>query len=193
MLDRVGTLRAGSQWEPHDISGLGEQLRYFSTPPQIPRLRRLADPVTTRREDDATVALPLESLTRTSLFGSGIMPPVLHPKSRMTSSLFATTVAACFLVVTMPHLLPCPVPRARFADGEIMVDENGRRMRWKKKDSTPKVEHGIVQFNDVSAEDVQQGKDRVRRECPVPKPGGMLGEWLGFHKGEGEIETRAGR
>lgn len=74
-----------------------------------------------------------------------------------------------------------------------MVDENGRRMRWKKKDSTPKVEHGIVQFNDVSAEDVQQGKDRVRRECPVPKPGGMLGEWLGFHKGEGEIETRAGR
>ncbi|RMJ12352.1 hypothetical protein CDV36_007996 [Fusarium kuroshium] len=131
------------------------------------------------------------SLTQTSPLDPGIMPPVLHPKSRMTSSLFATTVAACFLVVTMPHLLPCPVPRARFADGEIMVDENGRRMRWKKKDSTPKVEDGIVQFNDMSTEDVQQGKDRVRRECPVPKPGGMLGEWLGFHKSE--IETRAGR
>ncbi|UZP45772.1 hypothetical protein NXS19_013584 [Fusarium pseudograminearum] len=77
------------------------------------------------------------------------MPPLLHPKSRMTSSLFATTVAACFIVVTIPHMLPCPVPRARFADGDIMVDEHGRRLRWKRKDTNPKVEDGIVQFNDI--------------------------------------------
>ncbi|KAM5362008.1 hypothetical protein ACJZ2D_012758 [Fusarium nematophilum] len=111
----------------------------------------------------------------------------------MTSSLFATTVAACFLVVTMPHLLPCPVPRARFADGEIMVDENGRRMRWRSKTTSPEVKDGIVQFSDMSSEEVERAKGRVRRECPVPKPGGILGEWLGFHKSDGTIETRAGR
>ncbi|KAI5463193.1 hypothetical protein BGZ63DRAFT_380797 [Mariannaea sp. PMI_226] len=113
------------------------------------------------------------------------MPPVLHPKSRMTTSLFATTVAACFFVVTLPHLLPCPVPRARFADGEIMVDENGRRMRWRKKDTSPDVKDGIVQFSDPTPDEAEQAKLRAsRRECPVPKPGGMLGEWLGFHKPE---------
>ncbi|KAH7017634.1 hypothetical protein EDB80DRAFT_705480 [Ilyonectria destructans] len=114
------------------------------------------------------------------------MPPLLHPKSRMTSSLFATTVAASFFVVTLPHLLPCPVPRARFADGEIMVDENGRRKRWRRKDTSPEVKDGIVQFNDIAADEVEQAKLRVNRECPVPKPGGMLGEWLGFRKDESE-------
>ncbi|KAF5681306.1 alpha-1,3-mannosyltransferase (Alg3) [Fusarium circinatum] len=114
------------------------------------------------------------------------MPPLLHPKSRMTSSLFATTVAACFLVVTIPHLLPCPVPRARFADGDVMVDENGRRMRWKRKDANPKVEDGIAQFNDVASDEAENAQDRARRECPLPKPGGMLGEWLGFHKSDKE-------
>lgn len=115
------------------------------------------------------------------------MPPHLHPRSRMTSSLFATTVAASFFVVALPHVLPCPVPRARFADGEIMVDENGRRRRWKRKDSSPEVKDGIVQFNDTTAEEVERAEQRVKRECPLPKPGGMLGEWLGFHKSEGEM------
>ena len=105
----------------------------------------------------------------------------------MTSSLFATTVVASFFVVALPHALPCPVPRARFADGEIMVDENGRRRRWRRKDSSPEVKDGIVTFNDIAAEDIERAEQRTKRECPVPKPGGMLGEWLGFHKEEGEM------
>ncbi|MCJ1314237.1 hypothetical protein MMC25_007917 [Agyrium rufum] len=53
------------------------------------------------------------------------MPSPLHPRSRQTSSLFATTLLVSFLVVTMPHLLPCPAPRVEFAD------EDGRKRRRK--------------------------------------------------------------
>lgn len=106
----------------------------------------------------------------------------------MTSSLFATTVVASFFVVALPHALPCPVPRARFADGEIMVDENGRRRRWRKKEAVaPQVQDGIVTFNDTTAEEIENAEQRLKRECPLPKPGGMLGEWLGFHKEESEM------
>jgi cytochrome c oxidase assembly factor 2 len=69
-----------------------------------------------------------------------------------------------------------------------MVDENGRRMRWKRKDTNPKVEDGIVQFNDVSSEEAEGAQERAKRECPLPKPGGMLGEWLGFHKNDNETD-----
>jgi cytochrome c oxidase assembly factor 2 len=67
-----------------------------------------------------------------------------------------------------------------------MVDENGRRLRWKRKDTNPRVEDGIVQFNDLTTEETESAQDRVKRECPLPKPGGMLGEWLGFHKSDNE-------
>lgn len=67
-----------------------------------------------------------------------------------------------------------------------MVDENGRRLRWKRKDTNPRVEDGIVQFNDLTTEETESAQDRAKRECPLPKPGGMLGEWLGFHKSDNE-------
>lgn len=67
-----------------------------------------------------------------------------------------------------------------------MVDENGRRLRWKRKDTNPRVEDGIVQFNDLTTEETESAQGRAKRECPLPKPGGMLGEWLGFHKGDNE-------
>ena len=52
------------------------------------------------------------------------MPPHLHPRSRMTSSLFATTVVASFLVVGLPHILPCPAPRVAYADADIaLIDD----------------------------------------------------------------------
>ncbi|QYS93830.1 hypothetical protein H0G86_001196 [Trichoderma simmonsii] len=117
------------------------------------------------------------------------MPPHLHPRSRMTSSLFATTVLASFFVVALPHLLPCPVPRTKYADGEIIVDENGRRKRWKRRDVDGK--DGLVQFNQTTEEEIERAAERMTRECPVPKPGGMLGEWLGFHATEDK--TRANR
>ena len=101
----------------------------------------------------------------------------------MTSSLFATTVVASFFVVALPHMLPCPVPAARYTDGDVVVDENGRRRRFRKRAPSAEVKDGVVQFDQATDEDMRAA-DRSRRECPVPKPGGMLGEWLGFHKSE---------
>lgn len=107
----------------------------------------------------------------------------------MTSSLFATTLVASFFVVAMPHLLPCPVPRTKYADGEVVVDENGRRRRWRRKDTAATENTGsVIQFNQITPEDSEQSK----RICPVPKPGGMLGEWLGFHSADDESK-RTGR
>lgn len=111
-------------------------------------------------------------------------PPHLHPRSRMTSSLFATTMIASLVVVTLPHVLPCPAPRITYADGEIIQDENGRRRRRRRQVSQePEVKDGILQFNNMTQDDlVQQGSRKSRRECPVPKPGGKVGELLGFKK-----------
>ncbi|KAK1988984.1 hypothetical protein LZ30DRAFT_776490 [Colletotrichum cereale] len=126
-----------------------------------------------------------------SEYKSAIMPPhPLHPRSRMTSSLFATTVVASFFVVGMPHLLPCPAPRVTYADGEIVVGEDGRRRRRKRREADPEIKDGIISFNQVSDEDtIRAHKERLKRECPVPKPGGILGEWLGFHGPSKEAES----
>lgn len=112
-------------------------------------------------------------------------PPHLHPRSRMTSSLFATTMFASFFVVALPHVLPCPAPRVAYADGEIIEDQNGRRRRRRQRIQAqePTIKDGIVDFNNIAAADVveqEEGRRRSRRECPVPKPGGKVGEFLGF-------------
>lgn len=100
----------------------------------------------------------------------------------MTSSIFATTIAASFFVVALPHLIPCPAPRVAFADGETMVDENGRRRRRKVAEPVD-VKDGVAQFERPADEAGRRAvESRAQRECPVPKPGGMLGEMLGFHK-----------
>lgn len=110
----------------------------------------------------------------------------------MTSSLFATTVVASFFVVALPHLLPCPVPRTKFADGEIVVDENGRRRRWRKREVADS-KGGLVHFNQTPEDDIERATEQTRRECPVPKPGGILGEWLGFHAWDGATGKKADR
>lgn len=108
----------------------------------------------------------------------------------MTSSLFATTVFASFLVVGLPHILPCPAPRVTYADGDVVVGEDGRRRRRRRRDN-PEIKDGMVQFNQMGDDDgdgearhIMEG--RSQRECPVPKPGGILGEWLGFHADKGK-------
>lgn len=89
-------------------------------------------------------------------------PPRLHPRSRTTSSLFLTTVAASFLVVALPHLLPCPVAPARYADDDEGPAATADGMPPGRRRCGP-------------------DEARRRRACPVPKPGGLLGHWLGFH------------
>lgn len=106
----------------------------------------------------------------------------------MTSSLFATTMLASFLVVALPHVLPCPAPRVAYADGEIIEDHNGRRRRRRRPQTQEsEVKDGIVQFNNITQEDLvdQEGR-RTKRACPVPKPGGKVGELLGFKTSNNE-------
>ncbi|KUI56899.1 hypothetical protein VP1G_04209 [Cytospora mali] len=100
----------------------------------------------------------------------------------MTSSLFATTMFASFFVVALPHLLPCPAPRVTYADGEIIEDENGRRRRRRRPQAQEaEAKDGVVQLHSVTQADlIEQQVKRGRHECPVPKPGGKLGELLGF-------------
>ncbi|KAL5596721.1 hypothetical protein BROUX41_006587 [Berkeleyomyces rouxiae] len=152
------------------------------------------------------------------------MPPHLHPRSRMTSSLFAATVAASFLVVGLPHALPCP-RTVTYADSGMpagsspssshteffYIDEQGRRHRRRRRDhpvsatscaeskprfepvaiaapaSTRQTHNGMVQFVPTDGNSPATEKPR---ECPVPKPGGFIGDMLGFNKTSAETETR---
>ncbi|KAL8338798.1 hypothetical protein RB598_007215 [Gaeumannomyces tritici] len=109
----------------------------------------------------------------------------------MTSSLFMTTVFASFFVVALPHVLPCPAPRKAFLDGEVSVDANGRRRR-RRKPQDPEVKGGIVQFDVMNApveSSPAEPAAATRRECPVPKPGGVVGELLGFRKSSASEQT----
>ncbi len=105
----------------------------------------------------------------------------MHPRSRLTSSLFATTLFASFFVVALPHALPCPAPRVAYADDgtpqkrrrrrKCPVDETGHAGVLKEVSATEE-----CSSDDVEDIDLRRGK----RECPVPKPGGLVGEILGF-------------
>jgi cytochrome c oxidase assembly factor 2 len=160
------------------------------------------------------------------------MPPHLHPRSSATTTLFASTLAASFIIVGIPHIFPCPAPRKGYLDAEGNVVRK-RRRRSKESagvdvaDETQVVGRGT----DFGAEDAQSGLggelksllgsakvgvgssslrgetrksggggsededvralfremkeeaavlERERRECPVPKPRGKIGEMLGF-------------
>ncbi|KAK6081041.1 hypothetical protein SCUP515_03183 [Seiridium cupressi] len=115
------------------------------------------------------------------------MPPHLHPRSRMTSSLFGITVAASFFVVGLPHVLPCPAPRVKLADSETTAD--GTRRRRRRKSEAAEVKDGIAQFQS-SSEDFERlaTTGPTKRECPVPKPGGVLGGLMGFSPSKTESE-----
>lgn len=104
----------------------------------------------------------------------------------MTSSLFATTALASFFVVALPHILPCPVPRVVYADGEIIEDQNGRRRRRRRSTvQDAEVKDGVIEIRNIASIDLVD-KHR-KRECPVPKPGGIVGELLGFRKPSSEV------
>ena len=117
------------------------------------------------------------------------MPPHLHPRSRLTSSLFATTLLASFLVVGLPHILPCPAPRIAYADGEMAADGTIRRRRRRKPVNTDNLaKEGSIEVDRPDAASLdgedsigeQTSGKRSRRECPIPKPSGRVGELLGF-------------
>ncbi|EXJ84165.1 hypothetical protein A1O3_04832 [Capronia epimyces CBS 606.96] len=141
------------------------------------------------------------------------MPPHLHPRSTATSTLFAGTLLASFIVVGIPHIFPCPRPRTGYADAEIQIDEDGRPIRRKLRQSPRETSssisardqestglaevltrnaatrrRGLAQSKDLEEEaalfrDLQREAEALEmeaRECPVPKPKGVIGRLLGF-------------
>ncbi|KAL2349707.1 hypothetical protein BJ546DRAFT_1017219 [Cryomyces antarcticus] len=135
------------------------------------------------------------------------MPPHLHPRSRLTTSLFTTTLLVSFLVVGMPHVLPCPVDTRQYADGPgsypadaatvdstagISPDTQRRRRRRRvgTKAEDVGVDAGTSTDGASDEEDVREGSRRRRRECPVPKPGGLVGQIMGFRASEKEPNPR---
>jgi len=124
------------------------------------------------------------------------MPPHLHPRSRLTSSLFATTLFASFFVVALPHILPCPAPRVLYADDGTPIPRKRRRKPALcpspgddklKKDGEVDCDGDCGLGGEGEGDDMGiEGGKRSKRECPVPKPGGIVGEILGFKASSGE-------
>lgn len=113
------------------------------------------------------------------------MPSYLHPRSRWTMSLFTITLGVSFVVVGMPHLLPCPVPPRALADGEMDITEDGRRRRRRRY-----VDKNGVPFSAEEQQRIREEEARARaRACPVPKPSGLIGQLLGFDRKEEEQPT----
>ncbi len=107
----------------------------------------------------------------------------------MTSSLFATTVLVSFFVVALPHALPSPAPRTVYADSEVALDASGKPVRRRRRDPSSQDGSIVVQKGFDPETLAAQRAIKDRRECPVPKPGGVLGEWLGFHKPREDGDT----
>ncbi|EMD01218.1 hypothetical protein BAUCODRAFT_144769 [Baudoinia panamericana UAMH 10762] len=103
----------------------------------------------------------------------------LHPRSRTTGTLFTTTLAISFLVVALPHLLPCPVDRRQYADTIEMPDGTVKRRRRR----VSKDDDG----NEAADEVPLMSQERPKRECPVPKPGGLMGQLMGFEQREQSV------
>jgi len=108
----------------------------------------------------------------------------------MTTSLFTTTLAISFLVVGLPHIMPCPVDPRQRADGPmemVVVDENGRRRRLRRKMNLEAEEPILSPETEEMSEDEIEAMQTRGRECPVPKPGAIIGQVLGL-KNEGRIQ-----
>ncbi|KAF9694412.1 hypothetical protein EKO04_007602 [Ascochyta lentis] len=107
------------------------------------------------------------------------MPPHMHPRSRMTASLFTTTLMVSFLVVAAPHLIPCPVDPRTLNDSADPTRKQ-RRRRIAEPDGDP--------ANHVLSDEArtQMIEDRLtpKRECPIPKPGGLVGQVLAMTRRE---------
>jgi cytochrome c oxidase assembly factor 2 len=103
-------------------------------------------------------------------------------------SLFTSTLAFSFLVVATPHLLPCPVdPRTLTDSGDIIIGEDGqmRRRRRRRKPTEETCNDSTGEERRYVAETEEWKKPT--RECPIPKPGGLIGKVLGIRK-EDEVE-----
>ena len=114
------------------------------------------------------------------------MTPHLHPRSHLTTSLFGTTLLVSFLVVGMPHIVPCPAPRVKLADSDFEMTEDGKRRRRRPADGSTEKHGRGKEYSalPVISEEEKLAMRRKSHECPVPKPRGIIGQVLGFKKEE---------
>jgi cytochrome c oxidase assembly factor 2 len=103
----------------------------------------------------------------------------------MTTSLFTTTLMVSFLVVAAPHIIPCPVDPRTLADAPDPTGQNRRRRRRRTPDEET--------CNDVMSEEkmkkiLLEDKLNPKRECPIPKPGGLIGQVLGLKEAGEDVE-----
>lgn len=82
----------------------------------------------------------------------------------------------------MPHILPCPAPRTDYADAGTAGD--GQRKRRRKRPAAESTVDGTTDRGSAELEEESALLARKTRECPVPKPSGLIGEVLGFKKGD---------
>lgn len=90
-----------------------------------------------------------------------------------------------FLVVAAPHLIPCPVDPRTLNDSADPTRRRRRRKPIEAQDAESQ------QSGDADALEQQRRmmlEERMspKRECPIPKPGGLVGQVLGMTRGNGE-------
>ncbi|KAI9782980.1 MAG: hypothetical protein M1816_001640 [Peltula sp. TS41687] len=80
----------------------------------------------------------------------------------------------------MPHVLPCPVEHRIYADGDMSrgVRRSGRPQPSHEGEGSVVIDEGVGVLEMQDPEAHATGKRKS--ECPVPKPGGLIGETLGF-------------
>jgi len=88
----------------------------------------------------------------------------------------------------MPHILPCPAPRVKFADSEVEIAEDGKRRRMRRPVITPDGDDPDGEAETMPSRSMSEEEKELMRkkshECPVPKPRGLVGGVLGFKKEE---------
>ncbi|KZM27126.1 uncharacterized protein EKO05_0009007 [Ascochyta rabiei] len=103
------------------------------------------------------------------------MPPHMHPRSRMTASLFTTTLMVSFLVVAAPHLIPCPVDPRTLNDSA-----DPTRKRRRRRIPEPEGDEATDALSNEATRKRIEDKFSPKRECPIPRPGGLVGQVLGM-------------
>jgi cytochrome c oxidase assembly factor 2 len=93
-------------------------------------------------------------------------------------SLFSGCLAICFAVVTLPHLFPCPVDKTQFNDSPSASEEEPTRRRRRRK----QLPQQAASEAETEVEDTMMGLQRPKRECPVPKPSGLIAQVMGFSR-----------
>jgi cytochrome c oxidase assembly factor 2 len=102
----------------------------------------------------------------------------------MTTSLFTTTLMVSFLVVAAPHLIPCPVDPRTLTDSVDPVTGEIRRRRRRKLSEEETSDD--VTYEERRRKSHIKEKLVPKRECPVPKPGGLIGQVFGLKTEEQE-------